>query len=532
MYINFKRTGIFSFTLVFIALVGCDKEFLETEPLGNESSATFWKTQEDAVIATNNLYNYLYDTEIVEWESISDIVAADISSHGLTEIMYARGQQQSDNPYGEDIWINSYNGIRAVNDVLANVDRVENIDPELLARLKGEARFIRAYLYSYLSMFFGDVPLVTEPLEIDEAKLLSRTNKEEVWDFIADDLQEISEDLPVSYDNANKGRISKGAALAMKARAMLWAGRYEEAKNAARAVIDLNEYNLYPNYKTMFTYEAENNQEVILDKQFIRDTYSNNIFFRIAPNSQNSATSDFYPTAEIVDAYETTSGLSIDDPSSGFDPRNPYENRDPRLDYSVFVYGDELPNGQTYDPRPGFGGLDDVTRSFETTGTGFNIKKYINVEDLNSLHNSGINIILIRYADVLLMYAEAKIELGETDEDVHSAINMVRQRPDVDMPPLDDSLSQDALRQAVRQERLVELAFEGSRFFDIRRWEIAPEAMNSKIEGLTYVDQNGDLKTYYVSDYQLSFQAPRDYVWPIPQKEMELNPNYVQNAGY
>jgi len=532
MKIKNKKIGIFSFFFAFIALVGCEKDFLQTEPLDNVSNTIFWQTQEDAEIATNNLYNYLYDTEIFEWESITDIVAADISSHGLTEIMYARGQQQSDNPYGERMWDYSYNGIRATNDVLHNIDQVQNISPELLSRLKGEARFIRAYLYSYLIMFYGDVPLIIQPLGIEESKSLSRTNKEEVWNFIATELQEISDDLPVSYNNANTGRITKGAALAMKSRAMLWAERYTEAKVAAKAVIDLNQYSLYPSYENLFTYDAENNQEVILDKQFIRDTYSNNVFFRIAPNSQNSATSDYYPTANIVNAYETGQGLSIDDPNSGYDPRNPYENRDPRLDYSIFVYGDELPNGQTYDPRPGYGGPDEVTRSFETTGTGFNIEKYVTTDDLSDPQNSGLNIILFRYAEVLLNFAEAKIELNELDQEVYTAINNVRQRADVNMPPIQSGLSIEVLRETVRHERLVELAFEGSRFFDIRRWGIAHEVMNGQIPGLTYLSQDGELKTYYVTDYELSFNPLRDYLWPIPQKEMELNPNYEQNPGY
>tara|TARA_R110002049_G_scaffold309289_2_gene520245 strand:+ start:26506 stop:28101 length:1596 start_codon:yes stop_codon:yes gene_type:complete len=529
-YNKFIKISCFSVLLIFST--SCDKDFLETIPKGNISNSTFWKTKQDAEVATNNLYNYLYDLEIFQWDAMSDISAADISSHGLTEIMYARGDQQSDNPYGERIWDDSYKGIRAVNDVLANIDKVESIDPLLLAQFKGEARFIRSYIYTYLVMFFGDVPLITEPLGIEEARNLPRTNKEDIWDFVEDEFQTISGDLLVSYNNTNKGRITQGAALAMKTRAMLWAGRYLEAKNAAKTIIDTENYELYPNYETLFSYQAENNTEVILDKQFIKDTYSNNVFHVLAPFSQNSSTSDFYPSGNMIDAYEMDNGLAIDDPTSTFDPSNPYNDRDPRLSYSVFVHGDLLPDGTIYDPRPNFGGRDDINLGFQTTGTGFNIKKYVNQQDLSDTQNNGINIILIRYADVLLMYAESKIELNEIDQSVYDAINDIRERNDVNMPQIGTGLSQQELREIVRHERLVELAFEGLRLFDIKRWQIAPDVMNGKIPGLTYTDNNDDLQTYYMTDYQRAFSAPRDYLWPIPQKEMEINPNYVQNTGY
>ncbi|HLR31430.1 MAG TPA: RagB/SusD family nutrient uptake outer membrane protein, partial [Fodinibius sp.] len=201
--------------------------------------------------------------------------------------------------------------------------------------------------------------------------------------------------------------------------------------------------------------------------------------------------------------YEMKNGMEIDEQGSGYDPSNPYDNRDPRLRYSMFVYGDELPDGQTYDPRPGLGGADDIMRSFTTTSTGFNIKKYVNDEDLADPTNCGINIILQRYAEILLTYAEAKIELGEIDQSVYNAINEVRQREDVMMPVIDNTgQSQNELREIVRHERKVELAFEGLRYFDIRRWEIAPEVMNGPIRGITSVQNTyADQSDWEVTDF-------------------------------
>jgi hypothetical protein len=169
--------------------------------------------------------------------------------------------------------------------------------------------------------------------------------------------------------------------------------------------------------------------------------------------------------------------------------------------------------------------------SFYATTTGATIKKYINNEDYAALTNSGINIILLRYAEVLLTYAEAKIELGQADQSVYDAINRVRQRGDVNLPPLAPGLSQSELRNAVRNERTIELAFEGHRLFDIRRWKIAETVLPGNKQGITYT-LNGQLVTTQVQGFDIIFNKERDYLWPIPQKEKELNPGLVQNPNW
>lgn len=525
---NGNKDLIWIVALLFFS-TACNDNFLQTEPTDRLSDVSFWNTQEDAELAVNALYDHL-QTAIFRWDAISDIGKPNTPSSGASQNV--QGLQSSTSGYGSAIWYNSYEGIRAVNDYLVSIEDIEPEDNQLMNRYKAEARFIRAYQYSYLVMFFGDVPLITEPISIEEAKTLTRTDKEAVWDFISSELQEISGDLPVTYGNDDLGRITQGAALGWKARAMLWAGRYNEAAEAAEVVMNLDVYELYPSYKNLFSYEAEHNSGVILNKEYIRNEDSNQLFNTLAPFSQRSADSEFVPTKSLVDAYEMKNGIKIDDPDSGYDPNSPYENRDPRLDYSMFLYGETLPDGQIYDPRPGFDGADDIMRSFTTTSTGYNIQKYVNSEDLEDPTNCGINIILMRYAEILLTYAEAKIELGEIDQSVYDAINQVRQRPDVNMPVIQPSKTQGEFREIVRHERKVELAFEGLRYFDIRRWEIAPDVMNGPIGGMTYENEDGNLQAWVYPEYQRNFTDPKDYLLPIPSEELTLSPNLDQNPGY
>jgi hypothetical protein len=513
---------------ITILFQNCKKNFLVTVPDDRLSTEIFWKTDKDATYAANAVYRHLTEGAgvFISWDAMTDIGIT--HTPNLTIAQLAEGQIDPLNSRIEDEWSNAYAGIRSANSFFANVDKVETQDSTLIRRLKGEVRVIRAYLYIRLASLFGDVPLVTTEITVDESKKLTRTPVSQVWDFISQELTTAADELPVTQKDI--GRITKGAALALKSRAMLYAGRYQDAADAAKQVMDLKVYALYPSYKNLFTYGAENNQEVILDVQFIKNNYSNNIYRILAPVSQNGSP-QYFPTKNLVDSYEMANGLSIDDPSSGYDPFKPYENRDPRLRYSVFVPGDTLPNGKKLNDYPGSGTSDEVGTSFIVSETGFYVKKYVNAEDLSDPTNCGINIILLRYAEVLLNYAEAKIELNQIDASVYDAINQVRQRPDVNMPAITTGKTQDEMRQIVRHERLTELAFESQRFFDIRRWKIAAGLMQGRAYGITYVDSNGDLQTVAVPGWNWSWKD-RNYLWPIPQNEIELNPNLEQNPGW
>jgi hypothetical protein len=509
-------------------LAGCNKDLLETVPNDRISTTIFWKTDQDATLGANAVYIYLSENSdhYLSWDGMTDIGYS--HSPQSAESFILQGQFDALNSRVSNDWDKYYAGVHAANAFLANVVKVDTKNPALIARLTAEVKVLRAYFYLHLAALWGDVPLVTKELTLEESKKQLRTPVAQVWDFVAKELTDAAAVLPTTQ--ADKGRVTKGAALAIKARAMLYAGRYQDAADAAKAVMDLNVYKLYPTYKTLFSYAAENNSEVILDIQFIKDTYSNDVFAKAAPKS-NNGNSIYVPTKRMVDAYEMANGDSINQAGSGFDPYHPYDNRDPRLKYSIFFPGDTLPNNAIFNPKPDSKTGDAVYSTFTVSPTGYNLKKYVNKEDLTQPGNCGINLILCRYPEVLLTYAEAKTELDQIDPTVYSAINQIRQRSDVNMPAITSGKGQAELRAIIRHERLVELAFEGLRFFDIRRWKIMDGIMPGKVYGMTYVDDGGALQTVEVTGW-LNYFNVRNYLWPVPQEERDLNPDLTTNPGW
>lgn len=527
------------FTLI---MVSCQKDLLDTYPTDSLNNANFWKSEEDAINAVNAIYSMLPGIAETEWDMMTDIGSTNAITNAKS-VGVERGAPSADMNYFENLWDDAYRAVRAVNYFLENADKVKEADPTmsdaLLDRLKSEARFIRAFYYTRLVMLYGDVPLITKALTLQESYEVARTPKEQVWDFVESELTEIANILPPNYTGNDIGRITKGAALAMKARAMLYAGRWDKAATAAQAVMGMG-YSLYPNYQNLFSYAAENNSEVILDRQYAKDVNPSNFFNTYAPRGMNGGVG-IAPTRTLVDAYETINGLSIDDDPL-YNPLNPYANRDPRMRFSLFlpafsdaVPGDIMYNGKVYDSRPGSKTADEVDVDFQRSKTGYNTKKYINPEDMNDRNNCGTNFILIRYADVLLMYAEAKIELDQIDETVYKAINDVRnQRLDVKLPDITIGKTQPQLREIVRHERMVELAMEGLRFFDIRRWKTAENLMQGPVPGIRYIPKGGSTVQLYAYGAVVRYFDPaRDYLFPIPQHELILNPNLApQNPEY
>ncbi|WP_207534545.1 RagB/SusD family nutrient uptake outer membrane protein [Desertivirga arenae] len=514
-----------------LTIISCRKDILDTVPNDRLSEELFWKSENDAKLAVNALYTRLDSTNVLAWDAMSDI--AHTNQNFNTNAYIELGTYDATSPKVLSEWVLAYKGIRAANYFLDNVDKVPVTTPSLINQLKGEARTLRAYQYIKLASLYGDVPLITKSIGIEEGRSVSRNPVNEVWDFIDKELSESAALLPPSYTAAaDKGRITKGAALALKARADLFAGRYENAAEAALQVMNLNVYDLYENYEKLFSYAAENNKEVILDKQFIKDSYPNNVFNLLAPYSQTGSSS-YVPTRSLVDLYETSNGKSILDGTSGYDERNPYQNRDPRLKFSIFLDGDLLPSGIVFRPRSDSGTSDAIGNTYIASTTGFNIKKYINKEDYASPSNGGINIILLRYAEVLLTYAEAKIELNQIDNTVYDAINKVRNgRQDVKQPSIAIGRTQAELREIVRRERTVELAFEGLHFFDIRRWKTAEAVMQGPVYGISYVKPDNTLTTVQVVAVNRVFNKANHYLWPVPQKERDLNPSLSQNPNW
>lgn len=517
------------YLFLFMILAACNKDLLDTAPTDRISVDIFWKSEADAKLAVNALYRNLDSTNIFALDALTDIGHTNQNFNVQAFIELGTYDQSSAKVYGE--WKQAYKGIHSANYFLENVDKVPVTNPALINQFKGEAKTLRAYQYIKLAGLYGDVPLVTTSITLEQARALKRTPITEIYDFIDKELAEAAALLPASYSAAaDKGRIARSAAWALKARADLHAGRYQPAVDAATQVNSLG-HTLHNSYEKLFSYAAENNKEVILDKQFIKDNYPNDVFAIIAPYSQKNGNSSYVPTKALADTYQMKDGKKINDPGSGFDPAHPFDNRDPRLRYSLFVDGDALPAGNVFHPAPNSGTADAIGSTYIASTTGYNLKKYINEEDYVNPTNCGINIILLRYAEVLLTYAEAKIELNQLDQSVYDAINTVRQRADVNMPALPAGLNQSQLREAVRYERTVELAFEGQRLYDIRRWKTAETVMAGPVYGITW-NNNGQLTTVQVVSFNRTFDRSRHYLWPVPQKERDLNSSLTQNPNW
>lgn len=503
------------------------EDALETVPTDRLSSDVFWQTNNDARLASNACYDKLLNFDpVLFFESLSDIGHRNYYSNDWSVMEKGTADAQATIFY--DIWKSLYQGIRTCNNYMANVDRIESDDPDQLAVYTAEVRTLRAFFYAYLVELYGDAPLVTTPITIAESKELTRTPAAEIFAFIDKELEEAAVVLPLRQTET--GRVTRGAALALKARTALYNGAWETAAKAAKEVMDSGVYSLYPAYAKLFSYEAENSSEVIFDKQFVKDQYSNQAMNLFGVRSLSQGGLNVAPTRALVDAYEMQNGKLIGEEGSGYDPRNPYAGRDPRLGFTVFVPGCTLPGGTTYNPLPGSGTADDYTQYLAST-TGFGFAKYVNAEDIATPSNCGINLIYIRYAEVLLTYAEAKIEMNSIDASVLEAINQVRGRSDVGMPFVAAGLSQEDMREKVRHERLVELALEGQRYFDVKRWKIGEKVCNTPILCISYIDDKGEL-VYGQDAVNPKRWNSREYYWAIPYNEILMNPHLTQNDGW
>lgn len=528
---GFKK--IYVYLLAFV-LMSCNEDLLNTAPKDRLSSDLFWQTEQDAILASNGIYSILGG----HWRYFSMDAYTDIA-HWILQWRAESGVEKhtydaSNNVIASE-WSYYYSIIQASSSFLENVDLVEEMDEGLKSRLKAEAKTLRAFAYINLVMLYGDVPLVTTSLSVADAKSMDRTSTNLIWDFVSEELTSAAANLPDVQEN--RGRVTKGVALGLKARAMLYAERYSEAKSTAKSVMDLGVHQLHDSYSELFDYAGEESSEIMFARQYAPNIASHSVFAFFTANSLYTQQCQAIPCKPLVDAYLMKStGLPIENPASGFDQKNPCFDRDPRLYYTIYTNGDELANGSILNSLPGSGTGDDITISAENvTPTGWYFKKYVSDADYANPWNCGVNLIYLRYAEILLIYAEASVELGgsQINQSVLDALNEIRNRSDVNMPNV-TTLNQNELREIVRRERMVELALEGHRLFDIRRWQIAEEVIPGTIKGMTYEnpDNPGTFSTAELSGYVKEFRADRDYLWPIPFRELDLNENLTQNPGF
>lgn len=549
------------FSIVLVCLCNCSDDYLEKFPLDEPSDATFWSTETELIMSVNAIYRSLYETDRdvthVPFQFLLDL-ATDISwDRNLSSWqLLSKGLiTPNDAPLITGMWNAAYQTIGQCNRLLANMDRAREVtSPEVYARVEAEARFFRAYWYHMLVNLYGDVPFTTTPLDVFDAAL-GRTSAEEIHAFVLDELDAAAAVLPDVYPTNDRGRITNGAALAIKAREALFHGDWAIAEEAAKAIIDLNIYALYPDFDKLFTYAAENNSEEVFTIQFSR---ANQLTHETPAHTRGRLGGGFVtkiPTQALIDSYLCVDGLRIDQ-SPLYNPTKPFENRDPRLDAtcvlpgSVFMgfrfetHPDSLTTWDYNTTPPRRVNNLEVTHAYATF-SGYQYRKYV-ADELREFNNkSELNIMLVRYAEVLLMYAEARIEQGKVDSEVVDAINEVRERAGIE--GIEEGLSQEELRYIVRQERKVEFPFEGIRYFDIRRWKIAEKVIPGALYGrplrhyeagfVPVFDEDGtphyDAYASKLRQFDTrTFDPKKDYLWPIPQKERDINPNLKQNFGY
>lgn len=490
-----------------IIVISCSKDLLNLEPADQSSVETFWTTEDNAASALTGCYEPLlgpYRGEgswLLKLEDITPNSFEIDDGSGASSI--ARGDNNPTLPLVNSRYSISYEGVGRTNTFLANIDEV-TMDATLKNRFIAEARFLRAYYYHNLVEYYGGVPLILDPPNNNTQGQLPRNTKTEVLDAIHADLDAAIIVLPVSYGNTDAGRATRGAALALKARSALYNENWSEALSAAEAVVNLNLYSLFPNYRELFLLENERNEEVILDVEFQFPEITNNYHELF---QQGNVLKD------LVDAYLAIDGDPISE-SDIYDPNDPYANRDPRLSQTLITIGSSF-NGEPVTGDELFADL-----------TGYAFKKYTYFLDdvirtAPQPNQSEINPILFRYAEILLTIAEAENELNGPTAKAYGAINQVRARPSVDMPMVQPGLSKEEFREIVRLERRIEFAGEGLYYQDIIRWQTAELVMNEP--GL---DEDGNVIE------SRSFNPEKDYLWPFPDRDILLNPNLEQNPGY
>ena len=521
---------------------GCKK--LDLAPTDRFSDQTFWNVDANVYSALNNNYSLMYNSNMYFYnEATSDNA---YSTTGDFALIASGNATAAQGKFLND-WTYFYSAIKSCNVFLASVDQNTTLAPAVIERLKAENRFIRAFAHFNLAKWYGDVPLISTDISPDEAKVITRSPKATVIQFVLDELDAAIAALPAKEQLAatENGRITKGAALGLKARVLLYEGnRMAEVVEVSEQLMNNQrvngQYGLVASYSSLFSDPAlnKNNNEALLSLQYVPAIRTWGEFFDFAPRSVGGRVSGMSPTQELVDDYITLNGRGIKEAGSGYVESNPYQNRDPRLTATIVYdqYNWIKPDGSTKviyikpgtDPDPAR--LDEFSPASQASSpTGYYWRKYYDPIALASF-TSGMNLHLIRYAEVLLNYAEAKQALGQMDETVwNNTIRLLRLRAGfTDAAALNFPGNAD-MTNIIRRERRTELAMEGLRTDDIRRWKIGETTLNGYAHGARFGDAAVD--NGYIRAQRRTFTA-KDYLWPIPSSEIGLNPSLTQNPGY
>ena len=481
-------------SLFSLLLWGCGEEFLQRDPLVVQTADTFFRTEDHAIQATNAVYNMLrrWETHVFSYIGMTDIVSDDADKGSTPNdatflLELDNFTFDASNVAPQTVWRGYYSAIYRANLAIERIPEIEMNDA-LKQRLLGENRFLRAYFYFNLVRWFGDVPLILRPLNPDEYEQ-SRTPEAQVYAQIIDDLTFAASVLPEkgAYPSSELGRATRGAALGYLAKVHLTLGNWEEARDFAEDVIESGEYMLLPDYAQIFMPEGEHSSESVFEISTVALGTGNG-------GSQYNEVQGVRGTPNL--------GWGFNSPSN--DLLAAFRPTDPRLEATVLFLGETLPDGsEVVVGDPGVVNQRHNQKAWAPRGPGGN-------------GNGGGNIRVLRYADIILIAAEAHNELGNTMRALELA-NLVRRRARGSLPPafLPDitANSQEDAREKIWLERRLELALEQHRWFDLRRTGRVAERM--------------------LAVGKTRFMPGKNELFPIPQAEIDLSGGaLVQNPGY
>ena len=548
----------------------CKKDdFLEVPNTGAVDGFTAFSSESSADLVLNDVYSNLPDFNnfIFEpFDSWSDDLMTGFNWNISSQVARSKSTINPSTTLfydwsGATMWLDwgtLYKKVRKCNVFIQGVElSTSTLSQEYKVKKIAEARVLRAFFYHQLWMLYGGVPLITKPDFRDtdgDAIFHARSSFDETFQFLQKELGEAADALSPNNGNNGAGKITKGAALTIKGWVELFyaskrnnpsndLARWAAAAATNKQVMQLG-YKLYPKYDELFLTTGNNNNEGILYREYLTIKQGSNIIGYQGPNNVGTRWLSWggsTPTQELVDEYAMANGMAINDPGSGYDEDNPYANREPRFRQSILYNGNTF-NGEVFLSAVNSGNNSiDLADATDNTNTGYCTKKRMDTT-VNIFQGgaSAQNYYYFRYAEVLLNYAEAQNEAVGPDASVYAALDEVRTRAGI--PTFTDvypGATQDEMRQLIRRERRVELAFEGKRYFDLIRWEIAEVNLNKVMHGMKITGSPGTYTYEKINAIpsgapQWTFDKNKNYLLPIPLSAIGRNPAMKdhQNPGY
>ncbi|TDN38030.1 RagB/SusD family nutrient uptake outer membrane protein [Hymenobacter sp. UV11] len=515
---KFTKYTLSVLAVALSALAGCTQKFLDEAPVDQITDANFYQTETDAIQATNAAYSELtkegqYNLAMWAFDMWSDVSSSG-GDDGNDAIEYKQLEAYSiptTNTVANRLWGGSFIGVQRANIVLQKVPLITNIDPAIQKRCLGEAQFLRAKFYFDLVRAYGDVPLFTTPPNSPAAVSIPRTPAAQVYAQIEKDLADAIGNLPASYVGADLGRATKWAATGLLAKVYITEGKKAEAATRAREVLNNSGKTMWASYGDNFKVENENrnDKESLFEVQYIngRNQYER--------NNVGSAMNEFFGPRGANQTPGSGYGFNVPDP----DFVAGYEAGDIRKSVTVWAPGDTYPDGSK------------VANKATGSPFGYSCKKWFVGKVNTNIWDSGLNVPVIRLAEMYLIVAEA---VGPTAEGLE-AINKVRRRSfglDYTKPSTAHDLTAGTANftDAVLRERKYELAFEFDRWFDMKRAQSLYPTLTNHALIPRMTEQAAYLKNIAPNTHGIPTQ--NTLVLPIPQSEIDTNPGLVQNPGY